>query len=128
MTNININEITNQKQETSQQMSINSRKHAKKPSLPYPNTHNNFNSTKPYVQKFFCEFLISIISNPKSLYYCRNEFVDCLVWTLRQRWVLPPLLSSPCKPFLNAKLTQTKSILISMNSNRPCSFSNNINK
>ena len=36
--NININEITNQKQETSQEMSINSHKHAKKPSLPYPNT------------------------------------------------------------------------------------------
>ena len=36
--NININEISNQKQEISQEMSINSHKHAKKPSLPYPNT------------------------------------------------------------------------------------------
>ena len=36
--NININEITNQKQEISQEMSINSHKHAKKPSLPYLDT------------------------------------------------------------------------------------------
>ena len=36
--NININEISNQKQEISQEMSINNHKHAKKPSLPYPNT------------------------------------------------------------------------------------------
>ena len=35
--NIILNEITNQEWEISQEMSINTHKHAKKPSLPYPN-------------------------------------------------------------------------------------------
>ena len=59
---------------------------------------NNINLTKQYVWKIFCDFLL-LIYETRSLYYCSNEIVDCLVWTLQQRWALSPLLSSPCKPF-----------------------------
>ena len=64
--------------------------------------------------------LILIFYETRSLYDCSNEIVDCLVSTLRQRWALPPLLSSPCKP--------TKSILIFMTSNLPCSLYTKRNK